>query len=48
MKYELGPNDIAKIEKAINAPGSPKVEVCIKQGHVEVFQINSKRIVSTK
>ena len=46
MKYELGPNDIAKIEKAINAPGSPKVEVCIKQGRVEVFQINSKRVTA--
>lgn len=46
MKYELGSGDIAKIEKAINAPGSPKVEVCIKQGRIEVFQINSKRITA--
>lgn len=44
MKYELGPNDIKKIEKALNAPGSPKVEVCIKQSRIEVFQINSKRV----
>ena len=34
MKYELGPNDIAKIEKAINAPRSPKVEVCIKRTYI--------------
>lgn len=44
MKYELGPNDIKKIEKTLNAPGSPKVEVCIKQRRIEVFQINSKRV----
>ena len=44
MKYELGPKQIAAIEKAINAPGSPKVEVCIKQGRIEIFQINSKRV----
>ena len=44
MKYELGERQIKAIEKAVNAPGSPKVEVCIKQGRIEIFQINSKRV----
>lgn len=44
MKYELGKREIEAIEKGINAPGSPTVEVRIKQGRIEVFQTNSKRL----
>lgn len=44
MRYELGKNTIEAIERGINAPGAPAVEVRIKQGRVEVFQISSKRL----
>lgn len=44
MKYELGKKTIEAIEKGINAPGSPVVEVRIANGRVEVFQTTSKRL----
>lgn len=44
MRYELGKKTIEAIEKGINAPGAPTVEVRIKQGRVEVFQVSSKRL----
>lgn len=43
-KYRLSEKEILAIEKAINAAGSPRVEVAIHKNEVVVYQINSKKV----
>ena len=48
MEHKLTKEDIAAIEKALNKSGSPKVEVCVKQDKIAVYQVKSTRIDTDK
>ena len=44
MRHVLTDADIQAIEKAVNAAGSPRVEITVKNGKIAIYQVNSKKV----